>query len=154
MKKVFVQLESGRGYGRDILKGIYDYNNQFEEWEIIFEPSYYLKTTKNSDFINLIFEIKPDGCIIENHENAKKIIDLNIPLIQTSSLNYSSNIPCLKGNYEADGKMALEYFLSKGFKNLAFFGISKVIWSDGRLESFKKHALSKNIEIQARMHEA
>ena len=147
MKKVFVQLESGRGYGRDILKGIYDYNNQFEEWEIIFEPSYYLKTTKNSDFINLISEIKPDGCIIENYENAKKVIDLNIPLIQTSSLNYLSNIPCLKGNYEADGKMALEYFLSKGFKNLAFFGIRKVIWSDGRFESFKKHAHSKNIEI-------
>ena len=147
MRKDFVQLESGRGFGRDILKGIYNYNNQFSEWEIIFEPSYYLKTSKNSDFIELISELKPDGCIIENTENAKKINHLGIPLIQTSSLNYTNKLPCLKGNYEADGKMALEYFLSKGFKNLAFFGINKVIWSDGRLESLKKHALSKNIIV-------
>ncbi|WP_299059501.1 DNA-binding transcriptional regulator [uncultured Polaribacter sp.] len=147
MKKVFIQLESGRGYGRDILKGIYNYNNRFSEWEIIFEPSYYLKTSNNSNFIHLISEIKPDGCIIENYENAKKVIDLNIPLIQTSSLNSTHQIPCLKGNYDADGKMAFEYFLSKGFKNLAFFGIHKVIWSDGRLESLQKNAFSKNIKV-------
>lgn len=147
MKKVFVQLESGRGYGRDILKGIYNYNNQSSQWEIIFEPSYYLKSSKTNDFIKLISEIKPDGCIIENHENAKKVIDLKIPLIQTSSFNHAKKIPYLKGNYDADGKMALEYFTAKGFKNIAFFGSHKVIWSDRRLESLQKHALSKHIKV-------
>ncbi|WP_282055836.1 DNA-binding transcriptional regulator [Maribacter luteus] len=147
MKRVFVQLESGRGYGRDILKGIYNYNNQHENWEIIFEPSYYLKTSKNNNIIKLISEIKPDGCIVENLENMKKLSELKIPMIQTSWLNHTNNFPCLKGNYEADGKMAFHYFLSKGIKNLAFFGNNNVTWSDGRLESFTKHAKLKNIDV-------
>ncbi|MGF7077679.1 hypothetical protein [Mucilaginibacter sp. UYCu711] len=68
MKKVFVQLESGRGYGRDLLKGIYDYNNRFSKWKIIFEPAYYLKTTESRDLVKLIQLLKPDGCIIEHSE--------------------------------------------------------------------------------------
>lgn len=147
MKKVFVQLESGRGFGRDILKGIYNYNNQFSEWEIIFEPSYYLKTSKNDNLIKLISEIKPDGCIIENLKGAKQITELGIPMVLTSSINKTNNTPFLKGNYDADGKIALEYFSSKGFKNTAFFGINNVKWSDGRLKSFEKHAQKLNINV-------
>jgi LacI family transcriptional regulator len=147
MKKVFVQLVSGRGFGRDILKGIYNYNNQFSEWEIVLEPAYYLKTSKNSNLIHLISEIKPDGCIIENLEDVKKITELGIPFIKTSSLNKTKSAPYLKGDYDADGKMAVTYFSSKGFKNLAYFGIHNVKWSDGRLESFKKYAELADIPV-------
>ncbi|WP_299430165.1 DNA-binding transcriptional regulator [uncultured Maribacter sp.] len=148
MKKVFVQLESGRGYGRDILKGIHDYNNQYSKWEIIFETAYYLKTNKNRDIIKLVSEIRPDGCILENIDNIESFVKLGIPIIQTSSINVNTtNTPYLQGNYDADGKMAFDYFSSKGFKNLAFFGVNKVSWSDNRLESFKKHAKLRNTNI-------
>ena len=61
MKKVFVQLESGRGYGRDLLKGIHEYNNQFSDWEIIFEPAYYLKTSKTKNTSKIISLMKVDA---------------------------------------------------------------------------------------------
>jgi LacI family transcriptional regulator len=147
MKKVFVQLESGRGYGRDLLKGIYDYNNRFSKWEIIFEPAYYLKTTESRDLVKLVRLLKPDGCIIEHSERINEIKKLDIPIIQASWVERLKNIPCLKGNYEADGIMAAEYFLKLGFRNLAFFGVNKIAWSDGRFVSFEKHALQNGAEV-------
>ena len=140
MKKVFVQLESGRGYGRDLLKGIYEYNNRFSEWEIIFEPAYYLKTTENRDIVKMIELMKPDGCILENIENTSEITRLDIPIIQADWAGHVGKFPCIKGNYEADGKVAADYFLNIGFKNLAFFGVKNLDWSDVRFLSFKKHA--------------
>lgn len=147
MKKVFVQLESGRGYGRDLLKGIYDYNNQFSKWEIIFEPAYYLKTSESRDLIKLIQLLQPDGCIIEHNEKINEIKALNIPFIQASSVKHQDNTPCLKGNYEADGKMAAEYFLNLGFRKLAFFGANHIGWSDGRFASFEKHSAKKEVPV-------
>lgn len=140
MKKVFVQLESGRGYGRDLLKGICEYSEQFSGWEIIFEPAYYLKTTETRNIISMIELMKPDGCIFEHTGDVNELINLDIPFVQANWVERIGNFPCLKGNYEADGKIAAEYFLGLGFRNLAFFGIEKLPWSDGRLKSFQKHA--------------
>lgn len=148
MKKVFVKLESGRGYGRDLLKGVHEYNNQFSNWEIIFEPVYYLKTSKTRDISKLIALMKPDGCIIENIVDIPMITKLGIPFIRANStLGHVDSSPYLKGNYESDGKVAANYFLSLGFKKLAFFGVKGLAWSDDRYTSFKNHAKLNDIEV-------
>ncbi|WP_308991297.1 DNA-binding transcriptional regulator [Mariniflexile litorale] len=147
MKKVFVQLESGRGYGRDLLKGIHEYNNQFSNWEIVFEPAYYLKTSQKNDISKLIKLMKPDGCILENIDNMSMITKLGVPFIRANSLDHIEESPYLKGNYESDGKVAVDYFLSLGFKRLAFFGVKDLAWSDGRYASFKNHAQLNGIEV-------
>lgn len=147
MKRVFVQLEVGRGYGRDLLKGIYAYNNDFSNWEIIFRPVYYLKNTQNKGLVEIIKLIKPDGCIIEHLEKVSEVGNLGIPIIQANWVNHLKNLPCLKVNHEADGKMAADYFINLGFRKLAFFGVNNIEWSDGRLESFKQHAANKGIKV-------
>lgn len=140
MKKVFVQLEYGRGYGRDLLKGIYTYNNQFANWEIIFEPAYYLKTSNEENISKLLNIMKPDGCILETVNDMASISKLGIPFIQANSLEKNNKIPHLKGNYKADGKIAVDYFLSLGFKSLAFFGVKGLSWSNERFKYFKAYA--------------
>lgn len=147
MKRVFVQLEAGRGYGRDLLKGIYDYNRQHGKWEIIFEPAYYLKTTETRDVINMIKLMKPDGCILEHIDQPDKLQDLGIPIIQVSSVEHVVPFPCLKGNYEADGKMAFDYFFNAGFNKLGFLGVENLEWSKKRLESFSHHSALSGITV-------
>lgn len=147
MKKVFVQLESGRGYGRDILKGIHEYNVQFSKWEIIFEPAYYLKTSPTKDLVKLIETMEADGCILENMSKEITKAELGIPVIETGWIGHPNNNPHLKGNYDADGKMAVDYFFSHGFRNLGFFGSRNLAWSDGRFNSFKYHSELKGITV-------
>ncbi len=139
-KKVFVHLESGRGYSRDLLRGIYDYNNQVSQWQIIFEPAWFLKTQPARNDLSIIRAVKPDGCILEFGDNIPELRELGIPIIQVTSVNHFEDIPYVKGNYDTDGALAASYFSNKGFKNLAFFGIEKLEWSVARLKSFQKLA--------------
>lgn len=143
MKKVFVQLESGRGYGRDLLKGIYDYSHQYSGWEIIFEPAYYLKANTTSKTIDMIELMKPDGCILEHISDIDELQKLKIPFIQANWFGQKGGFPYLKGNYKADGQLAANYFQSLGYTNMGFFGVANLAWSDGRFKSFKKQALKK-----------
>lgn len=148
MKKVFVQLEAGRGYGRDLLKGIYEYNHRSFEWEIVFEPAYYLKVTETRDIVSMISLLEPDGCILEKVQDMDRLAELEIPVILASAVGQrNSNIPCIMGDYDADGKMAADYFIRMGFKNLGFFGVDKLEWSKNRLESFRYYAGQRQIPV-------
>lgn len=143
-KKVFVHLDSGRGYSRDILRGIYDYNNQVSHWEIVFEPAYFLTNDSKRNNLSIIKTIKPDACILEFSDNIPELIEMGIPVVQVTSVNHVSGVPYVSGNYESDGKMAAGYFKRKGFRHLAFFGLKKLSWSETRLKSFKKYIESPN----------
>lgn len=148
-KKVFVHLESSRGYGRELLKGIYEYNNRVNNWEIIFEPAYYLQSGLIKNNIRIIKALKPDGCIIENQENIGELVRMGIPVVQTTSINRSLSVPSIKGNYEEDGKMAFDYFMNLGFRNLGFFGVDFINFSKCRYESFKHYADLHGVPVYA-----
>lgn len=137
-KKVFVHLESRRGYGRELLKGIYEYNNRANQWEIIFEPAYYLQSGAIQNNTKIIKAFKPDGCILEYQENIAELVKSGIPVVQTTSIKRSRSVPYLKGNYEMDGKMAFDHFISLGFRNLGFFGVDFINFSKCRYDSFKR----------------
>ncbi len=146
-RKVFVHLESGRGYGRELLKGIYEYNNKNNNWEIIFEPAYYLQSGQIRNSIRSIKALRPDGCIIENQDNIVDLVKLGIPVVQTTSINRNRSVPSIKGSYDQDGKMAFEHFINLGFRNLGFFGVDFINFSKFRYESFKHLADSYGIPV-------
>lgn len=147
-KKVFVHLESGRGYSRDILRGIYAHNRS-NHWDIIFEPAYFLKNNHARSDVSIIKALQPDGCILEFSENISALTSMGIPVIQVTSVNHSPDIPYVKGNYESDSRIAAGYFQKKGFQNLAFFGIEGLEWSEARHTSFKFHAEEMGINFYA-----
>lgn len=148
-QKVFIHLESNRGYSRDLLRGIYDYNNQISHWDIIFEPAYFLKNNRTNNRINLIQSVKPDACILENSEDIAQMAQLGIPMIQVTSVNHVEGIPYVKGNYLSDAKLAIQYFIRKGFRSLAFLGIENLEWSLQRMSFFQEMAISSNTQFSS-----
>lgn len=147
-KKVFIHLDSGRGYSRELLKGIYEFNNAFTQWSIIFQSAYYLHPEDFSKVnLEMIRAYKPDGCILAYCNRAEELLQLGIPIIQTTSMNQIATIPYIKGDYDADGKLAVDYFMSIGFKNIGFFGLNKLSWSKGRCDSLRKHTARNNINL-------
>jgi len=144
-KKVFVHLDSGRGYSRDLLRGIYAFNNAVSRWEIVYEPAYFLKNAPKRNSLDIIQVLKPNGCILEFAENIPELEKMNIPIVQITSAGLYENIPRVVGDYESDAKMAANYFRHKGFKNMAFFGIDGLIWSSDRQASLEKCAADFDI---------
>lgn len=144
-KKVLVHLDSGRGYSRDLLRGIYAFNNAVSHWEIVYEPAYFLKSAPARNNLDIVKALKPDGCILEFAENISDLAKMNIPVIQITSAGRYQNIPTVIGDYESDAIMAADYFSRKGFKNIAFFGIKGLIWSDDRQSSLEKCAAESGL---------
>lgn len=153
-KKVFIHLDSGRGYSRELLKGICRYNNEFTHWEIIFQPAYYLEPDDFSRVnLELIQAHRPDGCILAYCRNISELVKKNIPVIQTTSINRIESTPCIVGNYDADGRIAVEYFMNLGFRNIGFFGVNNLSWSKGRRDSLRKHCGIHKMNLHVFDHE-
>ena len=60
-----------------------------------------------------------------------------IPVAQEFKTRFPGIIN-ITGDHVKAGRVGAEYFINKGFHNFAFLGLSDVIWSQERLEAFKK----------------
>lgn len=148
-RRVFVHLESSRGYGRELLKGIYEYNNRVTNWEIIYEPAYYLPSELVRNNVQAIRTLRPDGCILEYHENMDELLNIGIPIVQTTSIKKYPEVPSLVGNYDMDGQVACEYFRKLGFQHLGFFGVNFLHFSVARHHSFMQYAEQHGMSVDA-----
>ncbi len=54
-----------------------------------------------------------------------------------------TTIPNITGEHYEAGRMGASYFISKGYRNFAFYGFGEVVWSQERCEGFK-HELKEN----------
>lgn len=115
-KTVLVHLDSSRGYSRELLKGIYAFNNKISKWSIVYEPTYFLKGNHDKSTINFIKNLMPDACIVEDANLAHELTSLQIPVVQVAASNPISNIPFVKGNYVKEGRWLLTIFIIKALK--------------------------------------
>ncbi len=56
-----------------------------------------------------------------------------------------TEIPNITADYSRTGEIAAKLFVSKGFKNYAYFGYNKVCWSDDRLDGFRRSVESSGV---------
>jgi len=123
------------------MRGIARYSRLHGPWMFYQQPAFYLKSSNNSKvLLSTIKELDADGIIMREIPQSRGIIDLGIPAIissaQKTSIPGAANIV---GDVEADGKMAAEHLLERGFKNFAYCGFSDDLWwSKARGESFEK----------------
>jgi LacI family transcriptional regulator len=77
-----------------------------------------------------------------NNQEIKKLINFGISIVAQDFEERFKEIPNITSNYEKTGEMAAKYFLAKGYKNFAFYGFNKFVWSreraSGYIEEIKK----------------
>lgn len=56
------------------------------------------------------------------------------------------NIPNITGEHHEAGRMGAAYFISKGFRNFAFYGFRDVVWSEERCEGFKRELKDNGLD--------
>ena len=56
-----------------------------------------------------------------------------------------NSIPNITGDHYLAGKMGARYFISKGFRNFAFYGFEGVVWSTERCEGFRQELMRNNM---------
>lgn len=130
-------------YVQGLLRGIAQYSNTDGPWFFYREPG------RHEGTLPQLSPELADGIIakIPNTVWARKKLPLSVPTILIGYKEIVVGMPQIFGDTEAIGKLAAEYFLNKGFRNLAFCGFDEFHWSRERGKSFKSFLKNKGYKV-------
>ncbi len=139
--KVALLIETSRGYGRAMLRGIVRYARLHGPWRFWVTPG---------DFIQALPHMNQWGgtgiiARIETVETARAILAAKLPTI---ALDVSQNIPIkepriaqfseIASDSRAAARLAAEHLLERGFQHYAYVGESDRLWSQNRELGFRE----------------
>jgi LacI family transcriptional regulator len=135
LPRVALLIETSNGYGRGLLTGVYAWMRENQAWSVYLaeqgrgdRPPLWLKTWKG------------DGIIarIENQEVASGICDLKVPVVDMSAGRLLPKLPWCEIDEDGIARLAAEHFLSRGFRNFAYCGDPRFVWSKLRGDAFDR----------------
>lgn len=139
--KVALLMETSNAYARGVIKGIYGYIKEHDQWDVYLGE--YSRGEPNPDWL---LSWKGNGIIarIENEDIAGLIRQCNLPTVDTSSANLIKEIPWVETDDQRISKLAFDHLYACGLKHFAFFG-SYFNWSKWREKHFIDLVRNKNM---------
>ncbi len=140
--KVALLVETARGYGRDVLRGIVRYARLHGPWAFYVTPG---------DFEQALPKMEQWGgtgiiARVETPQVAKAILATRLPVVamdlseeQLTPKSPWSRVCQMTSDSDGAARLAAEHLKDKGFRNYAYVGIAGKVWSDRRQESFCRH---------------
>ena len=138
--KIALLVETSRGYGRGLLRGIVKYSRLHGLWQFHLTPG---------DFEQIVPKMKDwkgDGIIarVISLEIASLLLKTGLPLVvldlpdNVAVILKKKGIPFVEVVSDSGGaiQMAAEHLLKKQFRHFAFVGYHGQIWSDKREKAF------------------
>jgi len=137
--RVALLVETSRGYGRSMLRGIVRYARLHGPWQFYVTPG---------DFEQALPKMEQWGgtgiiARIETTKVARAVLESGLPTI---ALDISQNVPMeilagarlseIASDSLGAAKVAAEHLLSLGLKNFAYVGEPHRVWSQNRQEGF------------------
>jgi LacI family transcriptional regulator len=142
--KVVLMIENSRQAGHNLLRGVAKYARIHGPWDFFRQTPYYLGDESFNHFLNRLREWEPDGIIARDFEKSEKLLEFGVPTVLT--MTYKDGIPCKYtciDDFEKIASFAADHLLERGFKNFAFCGYDKTIWSRNRGSSFESYLRDK-----------
>jgi LacI family transcriptional regulator len=134
--KVLLLVESSRGSGRSLLRGIANYAHHHGPWSCYWEPGGLEKVWPKLRSLDV------DGIILRDVDKLEEVLAFGIPAVVIGhGRTEVTGLINVVTDSEVIGKMAAEHLLSCGFKQFSYCGISldaekDVSWSQLRRQSF------------------
>jgi len=145
--KVAVLLDTSRAYDRDVLKGITQFNKQYDKYHFFFHSPRYVRIDGQEKLLKRLATWQPDGIIVREMADMDTLRALQIPLIVSPHTRPYADCVNLWADNEAIGELAGEYFLRKGYKHFGFVGFETFQWSQQRAEGFARALGKPSLEI-------
>ncbi|MCD6338770.1 MAG: XylR family transcriptional regulator [Verrucomicrobia bacterium] len=136
LKRVALLIESSRAYGRGLLQGIARYIRIHGNWSIFYQEC------RLGDLPEWLGEWQGDGIIarVENRRMAEAIRRKGLPAVDVRGLLPDLGLPVVDADNAAIVRAAMELFLRRGFKQVAFCGFAGADYSDTRSRCMEHEA--------------
>lgn len=120
LRRVAVLVETSTTWGRAVLRGINSWRLGHGPWEI------FVEARGIEEHLRVPPGWRGDGVIarVSNPQMARELSALNIPVINVSGIEIDgTDFPRVSTDLEASAKLAAKYFLERGFRHFAYFGL-------------------------------
>lgn len=145
LRRVALLIEASRGYGRGLLRGIARYARTHDHWSVFYQEC------RLGDLPSWLPDWKGDGIIarIESRAMAQSILRKGLPVVDVRNLLPDLGVPVADTDNRAIVQLAVEVFLRRGFRRVAFCGFKGANYSDTReshlIEAATEHKLECNV---------
>jgi LacI family transcriptional regulator len=145
---VILLIERARAYGRGLLRGIARYASSHGPWLVRMEPEFYRFSRRQSG--QWMKQSQTDGVIahVADIQVIESITHLGVPAVIAGIREPAANAHVVTTDDEAIGQMAVDYFLDRGFRRLAYCGLDDMHWSVRRGEAFVRQAAQAGCEVR------
>src|SRR5688500_6815881 len=117
--RVALLIETTRSYGRNVLRGIGDYERVHGPWLFHLPTEMPIKNVPPKD------EWDGDGIIAQPRQDQQFLKELNesgVPVVSLSGPPGTGGLPAVRANQEAVAEIAINHFRERGFTRFAYCG--------------------------------
>ena len=131
-------------YANKLLQGIMRYSHEHDPWVVAKIPLSFRDSNQLKTVADIAGQWKADA-IIGQFRGAEDVRPFREKGIIPIAQDFKQPIPGIiniTGDYKEAGHMAARYFMERGVRHFAFYGMQGLNWSDGRRDGFFEEAAS------------
>ena len=127
-------VDASRAYGRGIYRGVASFVESRKDWIVLAH-----ERPELDELPDWLKKTRVDALIayIPNRKLHKKIRALGVPVVDVHGRFPHPSMPVIESDDQVIVRMAVEFFLNSGFRNLAYCGYPSVFFSDQREDAFR-----------------
>jgi len=125
-------------YANKLLQGIMRYSHEHKPWVVCKVPLRLRDSGRLEEVVRFAVAWKADA-IIGQFRSVDDVDGFRRNGIIPIAQDYRQHIPGIvniSGDYALSGRICADYFIEKGVKSFAFFGLHGFVWSDERRDSY------------------
>lgn len=129
-------------YGNKLLQGIIKYSHEHSPWVVGKIPLSFRDGNQLKTAAEIADHWKADAIIgqFRSFEDIRPFQEKGIIPVAQDFLQSFPGIINITGDYLEAGRMAARYFMERGLRHFAYYGLNGVVWSDGRRDGFMEVA--------------
>ena len=125
MIKILLLTDFSSGYSRSLLENVVRYAREVGPWAFYRMPLYFRELYGDEGVVEWAKKWGADAIIAQFSDIDLSVLNqLNIPIIVQNYKERSSGISNLTGDYFGTGVIAANFFLHKGYKSFAYYGLT------------------------------
>jgi LacI family transcriptional regulator len=131
--RIGLLIESSRGFGRQLLRGIVAYGRTHGPWTFLNE-----ERDLGTPLPENLKRWRPHGIIarLASQRLLQQVRAMHVPTVDLFREEGLMAIPGVAENEKAVARVAVDHFLERGFKHFAFCGLAGTWWSKLRADNF------------------